>query len=272
MFGSDFYFGTIRKYVVLFGTLFNDVYITRTDGNNDPIETIKVPISYSPKETMLARLTQDPNLDRPMSIKLPRMGFEMNTLNYAPDRKLTTPTRIASQIAGSTKTVNSQYVPVPYDMSFSLFVMSKNAEDCAKIIEQILPYFTPEYTATVNLVPEMGIAMDIPVVLLNVTAQDTYETNFIDRRAIVWTLDFIIKGYFYGPVKKSGMIELASTNFFDSSLGFDQSEFLNKFGVAPGQTANGVPTTNADLTIAASQINPNSEYGIIMTRSGPYER
>ena len=267
MFGSDFYFGTIRKYVVLFGTLFNDVYITRTDGNNDPIETIKVPISYSPKETMLARLTQDPNLDRPMAMKLPRMGFEMNTLNYAPDRKLTTPTRIASQIPGSAKTVNSQYVPVPYDMSFSLFVMSKNAEDCAKIIEQILPYFTPEYTATVNLVPEMGIAMDIPVVLLNVTAQDTYETNFIDRRAIVWTLDFIIKGYFYGPVKKSGMIELATTNFFDGTDGFDQARFLNKVSIEPGQAANGTPTSVAEVSVPASQINPNTNYGYIVTRS-----
>jgi hypothetical protein len=264
MFNSDFYFSHFRKYVVLFGTLFNDIKITRTDSNNNPIETLDVPISYSPKEPMLARLTQDPSLNKKVAIKLPRMGFEMTSMNYAPDRKLQTTLRNVKTIDGSTK-MNYQYVPVPYDMSFSLYIMVKNAEDGAKIIEQILPYFTPDYTPTVNLVPEMGIKMDIPVVLINVTSQDTYETNFIDRRALVWTLDFIVKGYFYGPVKKSGIITLAETNFFDSPV--DPAELLTTITMTPGQTANVTATSNASISVPRTEIEPGTPFGYIVDQS-----
>lgn len=265
MFNSDFYFGSIRKYVVLFGTLFNDIVITRTDSNNNPIETIKVPISYSPKETMLARLNQDPNLDKKVAIKLPRMGFEMTTMGYAPERKLqSTLKNIKPAPNGSTRML-SQYTPVPYDMSFSLYIMSKNAEDGSKIVEKILPYFTPEFTPTVNLIPEMGITMDVPIVLINVTSQDTYETNFIDRRALVWTLDFVVKGYFYGPVKKGGVIHIADINFFDSTL--DPAQQVSNINIVPGQTVDGEPTSNASLSVDPHTILPNSNYGYIITKT-----
>jgi hypothetical protein len=249
----------------MFGTLFNDIVITRTDASSNPIETIKVPISYSPKETMLARLVQDPNLDKKVAIKLPRMGFEMTTLNYAADRKLQSTLKNVRSI-DSTKML-SQYTPVPYDMSFSLYIMVKNAEDGAKIIEQILPYFTPEYTPTVKIMPDMNISMDIPVVLINVTSQDTYENNFIDRRAIIWTLDFIVKGYFYGPIKKSGLITLADIDFFDSTISPD--ELLANVKVYPGQDANGNPTTNSTLTIDRNLIKPDSNYDYIVVKNDP---
>lgn len=264
MFKSDFYFSHIRKYVVLFGTMFNDIKITRTDSSNNPIETIKVPISYSPKEPMLARLTQDPQLNKQVSIKLPRMGFEMTSMNYAPDRKLQTTLRNVRAESGSNN-LKYQYVPVPYDMSFSLYIMSKNAEDGAKIIEQILPYFTPDFTPTVNLVPEMGITMDIPIILINVTSQDTYETNFIDRRALVWTLDFLVKGYFYGPVKERGIITLANTNFFDNTT--LPEELLSNITITPGQTDAGAATSNADLTIDRNIINVGTEFGYIVDKT-----
>lgn len=264
MFNSDFYFSHLKKYVILFGTMFNDIVITRTDASNNPIETLKVPISYGPKEPMLARVTQDPSLNKQVAIKLPRMGFEMTSMNYAPDRKLQTTLRNVKTIDGSTK-MNYQYVPVPYDISFSLYVMVKNAEDGSKIIEQILPYFTPDYTPTVNLVPEMDIKMDIPIVLLNVTSQDTYETNFIDRRALIWTLDFIVKGYFYGPVKKSGIITLAETNFFDDTV--TPAELLTTLSLMPGQTANGAATSNSALSIPRNEIEPGTPFGYITDRS-----
>lgn len=264
MFNNDFYFSHIRKYVILFGTLFNDIKITRTDASNNPIETIKVPISYSPKEPMLARLTQDPTLSNKVAIKLPRMGFEMTSMNYAPDRKLQTTLRNVKAESGSSN-LKYQYVPVPYDMSFSLYVMSKNAEDGSKIIEQILPYFTPDYTPTVNLVPEMGISMDIPVVLINVTSQDTYETNFIDRRALVWTLDFLVKGYFYGPVKERGIITLANTNFYDNTT--SETELLSTITITPGQLDNGNATSNASLTVDREEIAVGTDYGYIITKT-----
>ena len=269
MFQSDFYFASIRKYVTMFGTLFNDVLITRTDASNTPIETLKVPIAYGPKEPMLARLTQDPNLNKKVAIKLPRMGFELTSMNYAADRKLQSTVKNVREAAGSTK-MNSQYVPVPYDMSFSLYVMAKNAEDGSKIIEQILPYFTPEYTPTVNLVPDMGITMDIPVILLNVTSQDTYETNFVERRALIWTLDFIVNGYFFGPIKKSGVITLANTNFYGYE-GQPVEDRTFAMAITPGQLANGSPTSNGSLTIDRDSISPNSSYGYVITRTDNYE-
>lgn len=269
MFQSDFYFASTRKYVTMFGTLFNDINITRTDANNTPIETLKVPIAYGPKEPMLARLTQDPNLNKKVAIKLPRMGFELTSMNYAADRKLPSIIKNFKEVTGTTR-INSQYVPVPYDMSFSLYIMAKNAEDGSKIIEQILPYFKPEYTPTVNLVPEMGITMDIPVVLLNVTSQDTYESNFVERRALIWTLDFIVKGYFFGPVKKSGVITLANTNFYDYQ-GLPVDPILQTITTTPGQLANGSPTSNASLTVDRNLINSNSSYGYVITRTDTYE-
>jgi hypothetical protein len=243
--------------------MFNDIKITRTDGLNNVIETLKVPITYSPKEPMLARLTQDPQLNKQFAIKLPRMAFEMTSMNYAPDRKLQTTLRNVRATDGSTK-LGYQYVPVPYDMSFSLYIMAKNAEDGAKVVEQILPYFTPDYTPTVNLVPEMGISMDIPIVLINVTSQDTYETNFIDRRALIWTLDFLVKGYFYGPVKKAGVITLANTNFFDSNV--TATEAVQNVVITPGQTVDGAATSNAAATIDRTIINVGTEFGYIVNK------
>jgi hypothetical protein len=263
MFQSDFYFASTRKYVTMFGTLFNDINITRTDANNTPIETLKVPIAYGPKEPMLARLTQDPNLNKKVAIKLPRMGFELTSMNYAADRKLQSVMKNTKAVSNNTR-VDSQYVPVPYDMSFSLYIMAKNAEDGSKIIEQILPYFTPEFTPSLNLIPEMGITMDIPVVLINVTSQDTYESNFIERRALTWTLDFIVKGYFFGPIKRASTITLANTNFYDYSNNVPGDMFVS-VAVTPGQLANGAPTSNASLTVDRDSIAPNSSFGYVVT-------
>lgn len=270
MFGQSFYHGTIRKYVILFGTLFNDIVIQKTNASGVAVETIKVPLTYSPKEKMLARLTQDPNLDRKYAIQLPRMAFEMTSISYSSARKLSTINRRVRANNTNADQLNYVYNPVPFDFTFSLYVMVKNAEDGTRILEQILPYFTPEWTASVNLIPEMGIVSDIPVTLMNVTPQDTYEGGFTDRRALIWTLDFMMKGYVYGPVRKSGVIKLANTNFFDST-GYDdiddaigKSEYIQSLSVIPGLTANGEPTSNSDLSIPASQIKATDNYGYIV--------
>jgi hypothetical protein len=148
--------------------------------------------------------------------------------------------------------------------------MVKNQEDGTQLLEQILPYFTPEWTTTINLIPELNIVQDIPLVLLNVTPQDTYEGSFEERRVITWTLDFIMKGYFYGPVRSSGVITLANTNFFDAS-NFDNiddavgvAESVDKVTVEPGQLANGSPTSNASVSVGRNEITANSQYGFIV--------
>ena len=269
---SPFYHGTLKKYVTLFGTLFNDIYINRVDSVHNVTNTIKIPLMYAPMEKVLARLNSDPNLERPVAMILPRMAFEITTMIYSPTRKLPSINRSA-KIATDPTQLKYQYNPVPYDISFSLYIMVKNQEDGTQILEQILPFFTPEYTATISILPEMGYKIDVPTILLNVTPQDTYEGNFEQRRVSTWTLDFIMKGYFYGPVRESKIITLANTNFFDTS-GFDSiDDAINndsipkdKVCVEPGLTSNGQPTSNVSLSINRNEITANSNYGFIIKR------
>lgn len=270
MLGSTFYHGTLRKYVTLFGTLFNDIYINRRNTVNNVVDTLKIPLAYGPKEKTLSRLQSDPNLDNAYATLLPRMGFEITTMTYSPTRKLATINRNAAIDSTNQGRLKYQYNPVPYDISFSLYIMVNYQEDGTQIVEQILPYFTPEWTTTINLVPEMGITMDIPLVLLNITPSDTYEGSFQDRRIITWSLDFLMKGYFFGPVKKSKVITLANTNFFDAS-GYDNIDNavgnVTKVGdadVEPGLTANGTPTANDSLSVGRDSITANSDYGFIV--------
>lgn len=269
MFNNTFYHGTIRKYVTLFGTLFNDIYINR-DLEDGTVQTMKVPLSYGPKEKALARLDANPQLDKSVAITLPRMGFEITTMSYDPSRKLQTITKNTKAGDGNK---SRQYVPVPYNISFSLYIMVKNAEDGTKIIEQILPYFTPDWTPTVNLIPEMDLKYDVPIVLLNVMSQDTYEGNYEQRRVLTWTMDFLLKGYVFGPTKQQGVITLADINFMDASpydtaaaaVGLmDPSSTVT---IKPGLTSNGQPTTNAQLSVDRSEISANDNYGYIITRT-----
>lgn len=267
---TTFYHGTIRKYVVVFGTLFNEVYINRNNSTGEQVQTIRVPLSYGPKDKFLARIEGDPNLSRPAMV-LPRMTFEISSMSYAPDRKLNTNNKNMRVVPGSSK-VYYQYMQVPYDIGFTLYIMVKNADDGTRIIEQILPYFTPEWTLTVNnLVPELDLNVDLPIVLNNLNMQDTYEGDFNNRRAIVWTLDFVMKAYLFGPVKKTGLITMANTNIIvpnmitiDQAIGNTSVQVAERFSVKPGLTANGQPTANAEASIPRDQIKPTDDYGFII--------
>jgi hypothetical protein len=268
MFGHTFYFSTIRKYVTLFGTLFNDIHITRTDANNNTVALLKVPLAYAPKEKVLARVDADPNIDRQTSVLLPRMSFEMIDMKYDSNRKLNTLGRTVVKDADSTSKLKYQYNPVPYNISFRLYVYVKNAEDGTKIIEQILPFFTPDWTTTVKLIPEMNIIMDIPVVLESLNIEDTYEGDFDQRRALIWTLDFTLKGYIYGPIKKSSVIKFANTNFYVPSVADGQLQSAvgvtdpsERITIRPGLTANGAPTSNVAESVSLSEIEADDDFG-----------
>lgn len=269
MFGQ-FYHGTLRKYVTLFGTLFNELYINKTDSQGR-INTIKVPLVYGPKEKAQARLLSNPTLDNAVAVNMPRMGFEITTLAYAPTRKLASINR--NRNIKDATTMYTNYNPVPYDISFSLYIATKYQDDGAQILEQILPFFTPERTTTVNLIPEMNYIVDIPLTLINVTPQDTYEGSFEERRMITWTLDFVMKAAFYGPVKQSKVITLIDTNFFDGSNYDDintavgNAPILDTINITPGLTANGQPTSDPSLTVPREQITANSNYGYIITNN-----
>lgn len=209
MFGQTFYHQLLRKYIIMFGNLFNDIQVNRYDSNNKLVTNLRVPINYGPRDKALSRLDQNPDLIPEYGIILPRMSFEMMSMNYAPTRKLNTIDRKVYQTDSDTSRLKFQYNPVPYDINMALSIMVKNADDGAQILEQILPYFTPEWTTTMNIVPEMNVKQDIPVVLQGVSTEDTYEGNFEQRRALIHTIDFIIKGYFYGPVRTSEVIKSA---------------------------------------------------------------
>jgi hypothetical protein len=268
MFSSTpFYFSTIRKYIILFGTLFNGIYISRTDKNGNVTLVERVPITYGPKDKMLARVVQDPNIDRPTATyPLPMMAFEMTGFDYDGSRKLQTINRIAVVDPDDKSKNKYQYMPVPYNINFQLSILVKNAEDGNKIVEQILPYFTPDWTTTVHLIPEMNVTMDIPVVLNRVNLEDVYEGDFKERRSMVWNLDFTLKGYLYGPVKKSKVIKFANTEFFvvkDDIVANTSNPVVSYIQVQPGLTANGKPTSNSSLSIPVANIVATDDYGYV---------
>ena len=196
MFGTYFYHQTSRKMVVGFGTLFNSLEVQRTNSSDEVTEVIKIPLSYGPKDKMLTRISGDPNLNPKVALTVPRMGFELLSMTYDGTRKLNTMGRTVK--GGSTaQTLKKQFNPVPYNWEFSLYIFVKNAEDGTQILEQILPFFTPDFTFSMTLISSMDIVHDIPLVLNSVTSEDTYEGDFATRRSIIWTLSFTMKGYLY---------------------------------------------------------------------------
>ena len=263
MFGNSFYFGTIRKYVIAFGNLFNDIYVQRLDSNGNRIQTLAVPLAYGPKEKWLVRLVQDPNLDADVAITLPRMGFEITSLTYASQRKLSSTLRNSRLKTSDLDRVDTQFVPVPYDINILLSIFVRNADDGAQILEQIVPYFRPEFVTNVRLIPEMGIVSDTPVVLQDVSIEDTYEGDFDTRRALIYNMNFSMKAYFYGPVSNSGVIKRTIIPIAVDTAA--DAPFLEKITVTPSQFANGAPLTspsaNSALSVNLDQISANSDFG-----------
>jgi len=213
MFGNEFYHETIRRYVIVFGTMFNDMVVHRRNNAGTIIKRIKVPIAYGPRAKFLSRIQQDPNLTKPDAISLPRMSFQIAGYNYDGTRKLTTVGQIKTPADQDMKN-SSVYNPVPYNIDFELSIYVLNAEDGTMLIEQILPYFTPEWTNTIKLVDDLDLRMDVPLVLNTITTEDTYEDSYENRRTIIHTLNFTMKGYVFGPVKDKNIINTALTRTF----------------------------------------------------------
>jgi len=207
MFGTYFYHQTSRKMVVAFGSLFNNIEVRRTDSSDAVTEIIKIPLSYGPKDKMLVRISQDPSLNPKVALTVPRMGFELTSMTYDGVRKLNT---MGRNVKKGTTGLKKQYNPVPYNWDFSLYVFVKNAEDGTQILEQILPFFTPDFTVTMTLVSGMTIKMDIPLILNSVTSEDSYEGDFATRRSIIWTLSFLMKGFLYPSVTDNAKIITSS--------------------------------------------------------------
>ena len=198
-----FYHEILRRTVIAFGSLFNDITIKHTNNSNQTVSAIKVPLAYGPTQKFLARLNQSPNLSKPVQITLPRMSFEFTGLTYDSSRKSTTTQYFTAKSVADGKEIKKSYLPVPYNMQFELSIMSKLNDDALQIVEQILPYFQPAYTMSVDLVETINEKRDIPVVLENITMQDDYEGDFTTRRVLIYTLRFTAKTYLFGPVSSA---------------------------------------------------------------------
>ena len=252
-----FYNQTTRKYVALFGTLFNQLKIKREDNAGVTKKEMIVPLSYAPYQKILARVAADPDLinSRRPAMTLPRMSFEMTSMQYDPLRKLASTQKVIKrQKAEADNSRNFVYTPVPYTLDFSLYIMTKYAEDATKLMEQILPFFTPDFTVGAKMIPDLD-PIDIPIVLTSVTTEDLYEGAFEERQAILYTLTFTMKGWFFGPEKTKKVIKFVDIDMFNGTD--ENSPFLEGIDIKPGLSANGEPITEVGVTATATSLLTN---------------
>ena len=214
MLGTYFYHEIIRKTIISFGTLFNNIYIRHLNKDGTVADETKVGLSYGPSQKFLAKIQQQADLKKPIAITLPRMSFEMTSIQYDSTRKTSvTQTFKASDDAGNVKKV---YMPVPYNIGFELSIYAKLSDDILQIIEQILPFFQPSFNLTVDLIDSIGEKRDVPIVLDSIDMQDDYEGDFSTRRALIYTLRFTAKTYMFGPVADStdGLIRKVQVDMY----------------------------------------------------------
>ncbi len=195
-----YYHEILRRTIIGFGTLFNGIEIKHEDSDDNVASVIKVPLAYGPTQKFLARLQQSPDLNKPVQVTLPRMSFEFVGLQYDGSRKVTTTQTFKSETVGVATAIRKTFMPVPYNMSFELTVLTKLNDDMLQIVEQIVPYFQPAFNLSVDLVSTIGEKRDIPVVIENITMEDDYEGDFTTRRALIYTFRFTAKTYLFGPV------------------------------------------------------------------------
>lgn len=253
---AHFYNRTIRKIVVAFGTLFNDIVLVRYNkAGTQEYERTRVPLSYGAKEKYITRLTQDPDLIKSIATALPRMSFDLQGLTYDSARKQQSVMKNFSYNT-SKGTFNTQFAPVPYNFDFSLSIYVRNQEDGTQILEQILPFFTPDFTVTVDLIPSMDQKYDMPIVLNSVSPEIDYEGDLLSTRMIVWTLNFTVKGYIFPPVNTSGkIIKQANTNIFIDTQKRDVQKVFVDYA-----NGTGVFTTNETVRVEQKGITGKVTY------------
>ena len=216
MLGQQFYHETVRNIIVAFGTMFNNLQIVRKDNSGTVTQAMKVPLAYGPKQKWLTRLDADPSLANSVAITLPRLGFEIGSLTYDSTRKLNRVQKFKKVKSASSDAnkLDTQFMPVPYNMDITLYAMAKNSDDALQMVEQILPFFQPDYTLTLNDMADMGIKRDVPIILNSVAYEDNYQGDFESRRAIIYTLAFTLKFYLYGPVTSTSVIKTVQVDQF----------------------------------------------------------
>lgn len=272
MFGKEFYHESIRRYVIVFGTMFNDIVVHRKDENGTIEKRIKVPIAYGPKKKFLTRIQQDPTLTKLAAISLPRLSFQIVGYNYDTTRKLSTLGQIRIPATDDNKS-SAVYNPVPWNIDFELVAYVSNAEDGTQIIEQILPFFTPDWTNTIKLVDDLDLLVDVPMVINSLTTEDDYEQSYENRRTILHTFNFTMKGYLFGPIKDKKVIKLANTRMYIDGFSVNtaartaaanSNTYYEYIKIRPGLDANGDPTANEALSVPIANIAANDDWTYII--------
>ena len=223
--GQVFYHATLRKTIVAFGRLFSNVYIDRKANDSatgETVQRLQIPLAYSPKEKWIVRIDSDPNLENYTYTSLPRMAFEITSYSYDPSRKLPKLNKITCGVKDNERSFT--YTPVPYNIDISLYVLTKTQEDALQIIEQILPTFNPDYTMSINAVPEMNIVQDVPVILNNISVSDEYDGDFQTRRFVTHTLNFTLKVNLFNSVNSNGVIKTVIASVTDPNREFTATQ------------------------------------------------
>lgn len=255
MFGTWFYHKRVRTAVSVFGSMFNNLYVLRQNSSGETISQVKVPLSYAPKRNFIARLDQMNNgeeAERRVAMKLPRMSFEITSMTYDATRQLPKVNAISKAIENSTNTRQKLYASTPYNITFQLNIYAKSQDDGLQVVEQILPYFTPQYTVTVKPFTDIpSLLEDVPITLSNVVMEDNFEGAVGDRRTIVYTLDFEMKINFHGPTDAgSKIIRDVRTNFYLKDAGLADSDvYIRTLKVTPDPVS----------------VSADSDYGFIET-------
>ena len=218
MFGDHFYHATMRKSVAVFGTLFNNLKVIRKASDGSVLNQIRVPLAYGPKQKFLARLDQETGFDAGMAIKLPRMAFEITGISLDTTQKLAKRNQIVETHASDVTKKKTIKHFTSYDIAMSLYIMAKNQDDGLQIVEQILPYFSPEYNVTITPVSGFNHKQDVAVILGGVTIDDQYEGDFVERRVLIYQLDFTMKMKFYGPTADTNIIREVNIDFHDKDI------------------------------------------------------
>ena len=262
-----FYHEILRRTIVSFGSLFNDITIKHNNSSNETVSSIKVPLAYGPTQKFLARLEQVPNLNAPIQMTLPRMSFEFTGLNYDASRKVTTTQTFVSAVTTDKTKPRKSYMPVPYNMSFELSIMTKLNDDMLQIIEQIIPYFQPAYTISVDLVETIGEKRDIPVVLEGISMQDDYEGDYSTRRALIYTLRFTAKTYLFGTIAdvSKDIINKVSIGFIagdKTNTPTREISYSSEPRAIQSYTNNVITNLTSDITSTDTLIEVNSASGI----------
>lgn len=241
---QHFYHQHIRKAIIAFGTIFNQITVKRFNSQQEIVQSVRVPLSYSPKNKFLARIAEVPaTTTQASAIILPRMGFEITGLQYNPAKKINLLTKnVAVGQGDDPNTLRTQFTSTPYDMGVSLYIMAKNQDDGLQIIEQILPFFNPDFCVTVNDIPSMGIKRDLQIILDSISYEDNYEGDYLQRRSIIWTLNFTLGLNLYGPVEQQAIIRTAIAKTYTD---IDQPNYQQKYQV----------TTNPDTAAVTDDWN-----------------